>query len=203
MRTPSRSLLSSAAVLAVAASLASPVTALPRPPPQPPQPPTSPSTSLSTPGTRRPSSPTVAATAPRSTMAGSRWSGPPARPATPTRSVTARGSYDTATWTSPSFALASTSTSWSPPGTPTLQTAPGSRSRCAARRTSARRPKWYVLGRWACDDPADGGASTGPRCRPRATTSATSRSTPSSPRTGRTLSDWQLRVTLTGRTARR
>ena len=54
--------------------------------------------------------------------------------------------------------------------------------------------KWYVMGRWAADDPGEGGDIHRTSVPARPTRTATSASTPSSP--SNSLTSYQLRVTL-------
>ncbi|MGA9343917.1 MAG: C39 family peptidase [Nocardioidaceae bacterium] len=104
--------------------------------------------------------------------------------------------YEYATWTSPvvhpGFALDELVASWN------ARTPDGTWIEVEMRGTtdSGATSKWYVMGRWASDDPADDGAihrtsvpSQGDEVGYVAIDTFVAR-------TGRSLSDWQLRVTL-------
>ena len=197
MRTPSRSLLSSAAVLAVAASLASPVTAS--------------TASAASAASATDESQHVGFHSWDSTsqLAHGRRDGTKVdhgrismvRATGQTSYIDPFGdggpvSYDTATWTSPvvrpGFDLDELVASWN------ARTPDGTWVQVEMRGTTdAGTPsKWYVMGRWASDDPADGGALHRTSVPSQGDDVGYISIDTFVARAGRTLSDWQLRVTL-------
>ncbi|MEO7235402.1 MAG: C39 family peptidase [Lapillicoccus sp.] len=113
--------------------------------------------------------------------------------------VGSTSTYDTATWTSPTigpgFAIAELVASWNattPTGT-WLEV----RVRTLTRDSSG---SWFVMGRWASDDPADGGAIHRCSVPDQATSWATVRTDTLVTRGGPGLVSWQLELTLLRRT---
>jgi hypothetical protein len=198
MRTPSRSLLSCAAVLAVAASLASPVTAS-----------TASAASAASAAADETQHVGFHSWDSTSQLARGRRDGTKVDHgrismvrATGQTSYTdpfgdgAPVSYDTATWTSPDvrpgFDLDELVASWN------ARTPDGTWVQVEMRGTTdAGTPsKWYVMGRWASDDPADGGALHRTSVPSQGDDVGYISIDTFVARTGRTLSDWQLRVAL-------
>ena len=104
--------------------------------------------------------------------------------------------YDYATWTSPvvqpGFDLDELVASWN------AATPDGTWVQVEMRGTTDQdtTSKWYVMGRWASDDPADGGAIHRTSVPAQGDAVGYVSIDTFVARTGRSLSDWQLRVTL-------
>jgi hypothetical protein len=104
--------------------------------------------------------------------------------------------YDSATWTSPvvhpGFDLDELVASWN------AETPDGTWVQVEMRGTTdaGTSSKWYVMGRWASDDPADGGALHRTSVPSQGDDVGFISIDTFVARTGRSLSDWQLRVTL-------